>query len=82
VGATPEAAVSMISSWGFPVTVADMTALAHNVGEQSLFYRTGGAPSLTLGMAHIFARTVMLGHARALTVELLRNGSDRGRACT
>ncbi|HLK67523.1 MAG TPA: carbon starvation CstA family protein [Bryobacteraceae bacterium] len=57
VGATPEAAVGMISSWGFPVTVADMTALAHNVGEQTLFYRTGGAPSLALGMAHIFARS-------------------------
>jgi carbon starvation protein len=32
-----------------------MAALAHNVGEQTLFYRTGGAPSLALGMAHIFA---------------------------
>jgi carbon starvation protein len=32
-----------------------MAALAHNVGEQTLFSRTGGAPSLALGMAHIFA---------------------------
>jgi len=57
VGATPAAAVATISSWGFPVTVADMTTLAHDVGEQTLFYRTGGAPSLALGMAHIFARS-------------------------
>jgi carbon starvation protein len=55
VGATPAAAAATISAWGFPVTPADMAALAHNVGEQTLFYRTGGAPSLALGMAHIFA---------------------------
>ena len=55
VGAEPAAAVATISAWGFPVTVADMAALAHNVGEQTLFSRTGGAPSLALGMAHIFA---------------------------
>ncbi len=57
VGATPEAAVAMITSWGFPVTVADMTQLAKDVGETTLFARTGGAPSLALGMAHIFAST-------------------------
>jgi len=57
VGTTPEAAVSMISSWGFPVSVGDMATLARSVGEQTLFYRTGGAPSLALGMAHIFARS-------------------------
>jgi carbon starvation protein len=55
VGASPEAAVATISGWGFPVTVADMSSLAEDVGEQTLFYRTGGAPSLALGMAHIFA---------------------------
>ncbi len=57
VGPTPAAAVVTISSWGFPVTVQDMTTLARDVGEQDLFHRTGGAPSLALGMAHIFART-------------------------
>jgi carbon starvation protein len=63
VGATPAAAVATISSWGFPVTVADMTNLARDVGEQTLFYRTGGAPSLALGMARIFATS---GGGRAL----------------
>jgi carbon starvation protein len=57
VGATPDAAVATISGWGFPVTVGDMAGLARDVGEQTLFYRTGGAPSLALGMAHIFARS-------------------------
>ena len=56
VGATPAAAAATISGWGFPVTAADMATLARNVGEQTLFYRTGGAPSLALGMAAIFAR--------------------------
>ena len=57
VGATPAAAVSTISSWGFPVSTAQMDSLAADVGEKNLFYRTGGAPSLALGMAHIFSKT-------------------------
>jgi carbon starvation protein len=56
VGATPAAAAATITGWGFPVTASDMQTLARHVGEQSLFARTGGAPSLALGMAHIFSR--------------------------
>ena len=58
VGATPVAATATISTWGFPVTATEMSTLAQDVGEESLFYRTGGAPSLALGMAHIFATTI------------------------
>jgi carbon starvation protein len=57
VGATPEAAVHTISGWGFPVTVEQMQALAASMGEQTLFARTGGAPSLAVGMASIFGST-------------------------
>jgi carbon starvation protein len=56
VGATADAAVKTISAWGFPVTAEQMANLAKSVGEETLFYRTGGAPSLALGMAHIFAK--------------------------
>jgi carbon starvation protein len=55
VGKTAEAAVQTISGWGFPVSVQQMHELARSVGEISLFGRTGGAPSLALGMAHIFS---------------------------
>ena len=54
VGSTAEAAVTTISGWGFPVTVEQMHQLAADVGESSLFARTGGAPSLAVGMASIF----------------------------
>ena len=56
VGAAAADAVATISAWGFPVTVAQMSDLAHAMGESSLFARTGGAPSLALGMAHLFSR--------------------------
>jgi carbon starvation protein len=55
VGGAPNAAVEMITNWGFPVTADQMATLAHNVGEKTLFFRTGGAPAFALGMAKIFS---------------------------
>jgi len=55
VGASADAAVTTISNWGFPVSVEQMNALAREMGEETLFARTGGAPSLAVGMASIFA---------------------------
>ena len=58
VGQAPVTAAATISSWGFPVTTAQMQALAHAVGEQTLYNRTGGAPAFAVGMAHIFSHTL------------------------
>ena len=57
----PAAAVATISSWGFPVTATAWLSLPQSVGEKTLFSRTGGAPSLALGMAHIFGRAAASG---------------------
>jgi carbon starvation protein len=58
VGAAPQIATATISSWGYPVDAATMAGLAHAVGEQTLMNRTGGAPSLAVGMAQIFSSTI------------------------
>jgi len=49
------AAAEKISGWGYPVSDAEMSKLAADVGEATLYARTGGAPSLAVGMAHIFS---------------------------
>ncbi|MGD0961755.1 MAG: carbon starvation CstA family protein [Methylomonas sp.] len=56
VGKEAADAVAKISSWGFSVNVDQMRELARSVGESTLFARTGGAPSLAIGMASLFAK--------------------------
>jgi carbon starvation protein len=66
VGGTPAAAVATITNWGFPVTADQMAAMAQNVGEKTLFFRTGGAPAFALGMAKIFSDS--LGGAAVMAI--------------
>jgi len=66
VGATPDAAAATITSWGFPLTAQTMAGLAKAVGEQTLWNRAGGAPSLAVGMAQIFSNTI--GGERLLSI--------------
>ncbi|MBI4539197.1 MAG: carbon starvation protein A [Gemmatimonadetes bacterium] len=54
-GSTLEAATRTIAGWGFVVTPEQMQTLAQQIGEQTLLARTGGAPSLAVGMAQIFS---------------------------
>jgi carbon starvation protein len=54
VGKEAMDAVASINNWGFAVTVEQMDQLANDMGESTLFARTGGAPSLAVGMASIF----------------------------
>src|ERR1700720_1237477 len=55
---TGVAACAKISAWGFAVTDQEMRELADSIGEKTLYARTGGAPSLAVGMAHIFAHSL------------------------
>jgi len=66
LGTTAASAAQAIGQWGFVVTPAEIDALAAQVGEQSLLSRTGGAPSLAVGMAQIFSS--VLGGSGAMAI--------------
>ena len=55
LGTTPASAAAKIAEWGFVITPDQLTALASQMGEASLLSRTGGAPSLAVGMAGILS---------------------------
>jgi len=66
IGTTAASAAEWARTAGFTLNPADMEALARQVGEQTLLSRTGGAPSLALGMAQIFSNALGGGAALAL----------------
>ena len=53
LGPTAESAAQKIGEWGFMLRPEQMGELARQMGEASLLSRTGGAPSLAVGMAGI-----------------------------
>src|SRR5207244_8467254 len=55
-----------MSGWGYTLAPPTMPALAHSVGELTLYNRAGGAPSLAVGMAQIFSSTI--GGPRLLSI--------------
>jgi len=65
LGTTVDTAARAIQQWGFTITPAELTSIASQIGETSVLSRTGGAPSLAIGMAHIFSN-VFGGGAMAL----------------
>jgi carbon starvation protein len=66
LGTTAQSAASAIAQWGFTVTPAEIDAIAAQVGEATMLSRTGGAPSLAVGMANIFSQVLGGGGAMAL----------------
>lgn len=63
IGGDAASAATVISEWGFQVTANDITNAAKDIGESSILSRTGGAPTLAVGMAEIF--TSFLAGAKA-----------------
>ncbi len=66
LGATTQSAAAAVQGWGFTLMPGEMESLARQVGEGSLLSRYGGAPSLAVGMAHLFSR--VLGGSQALAL--------------
>ena len=53
IGTTAESAAQAIASWGFVITPDVLTQTAKDIGETTILSRTGGAPTLAVGMAQI-----------------------------
>ncbi|HTE70957.1 MAG TPA: carbon starvation CstA family protein [Actinomycetes bacterium] len=55
VGATVQSASQAVTNLGFTITPDQLQAAAQQVEEQTLIARTGGAPTLAVGMSTIFS---------------------------
>ncbi|MFB9661296.1 carbon starvation CstA family protein [Glycomyces mayteni] len=55
LGTTVESASTAVANLGFTITPQDLQAAADAVGEESLVARTGGAPTLAVGMSEILS---------------------------
>ena len=55
IGTTAAQAAETVSNWGFMVTPDMLTQVAKDVGELTILSRTGGAPTLAVGMASILS---------------------------
>jgi carbon starvation protein len=55
VGTTAQSAATAVTNLGFTITPADLSGAAAAVGEKTLIARTGGAPTLAVGMSEILS---------------------------
>ncbi|GAB2522485.1 carbon starvation CstA family protein [Lysobacter humi (ex Lee et al. 2017)] len=55
LGPTLESASTAVSGWGFAITPEMLATAARDIGEETVVSRTGGAPTLAVGMAQILA---------------------------
>ncbi|MCM3006023.1 carbon starvation CstA family protein [Priestia koreensis] len=58
IGTDVSQVAQTVSSWGFAITPNDLSTLAKDVGEESILSRTGGAPTLAIGMSFIFSKVI------------------------
>ena len=58
IGTDAVSAAAKISSWGFTITPQALEQLAKDVGESTILSRTGGAPTLAVGMAQILSNVI------------------------
>ncbi|MFT4014434.1 MAG: carbon starvation CstA family protein [Paracoccus sp. (in: a-proteobacteria)] len=58
IGTTAESAAAQVTAWGFPITPELIHETAADVGETTIISRAGGAPTLAVGMAHIFSNVI------------------------
>ncbi|ABG03396.1 carbon starvation protein CstA [Rubrobacter xylanophilus DSM 9941] len=55
LGETARSAAEAVRGFGFTVTPETLNQIAQNVGEESIIARTGGAPTLAVGMSQILS---------------------------
>ena len=53
LGPTVDTAAQAIAQWGFTITPQQLTQTAADIGESTILSRTGGAPTLAVGMAQL-----------------------------
>ena len=58
IGTDAASAAAAISGWGFAVTPEMLDGVARQVGETTILSRTGGAPTLAVGMAEILSSAI------------------------
>ncbi|HCM64204.1 MAG TPA: carbon starvation protein A [Morganella sp. (in: Bacteria)] len=51
-------AAATVSSWGFVITPEEILQTAKDIGEPSVLNRAGGAPTLAVGIAHVFHKII------------------------
>jgi carbon starvation protein len=56
IGGDVHSAAAAISQWGFVVTPGQLQQAASEIGESTILSRTGGAPTLAVGMAQILSK--------------------------